>query len=57
LHGVVTPLQPAGAGVVARPTLAPANWSFSSALITNSVFFGVIPSAARRWKNVAKAAS
>ena len=44
VHGVVTPSQPAGVGSVARPTFAPANWSFSSALITNSVFAGVMPS-------------
>jgi hypothetical protein len=42
---------------VAGPTLAPSNWSFSSALITNSVFFGVMPSADRRLKNVLNAAS
>ena len=42
---------------VARPTFAPANWSFSSALITNSVFLGVMPSAARRSKNFWNAAS
>ena len=53
----VTPSQPAGVGWVARPTFAPANWSFSSALITNTVLAGVMPSAARRWKNVLNALS
>jgi hypothetical protein len=42
---------------VTRPTFAPANWSFSSALIMNSVFAGVMPSAARRWKKVLNALS
>jgi hypothetical protein len=51
----VAPSQPAGLGVRARPTLAPATWSPSSALTTNRVFFGVIPSAASRLKNVPNA--
>ena len=53
----MTPSQPAGVGSLTRPTFAPANWSFSSALIMNSVFAGVMPSAASRWKNVLKALS
>src|SRR5262245_52080290 len=52
-----TPLHPAGLGSILRPTFAPANWSFSSALITNNVLLGVIPSAARRSKNVLNAVS
>ncbi len=56
-HGVVTPSHPAGVGSTARPTFAPSNWSFSSALMRNSVLAGVMPAAASRWKNVAKAAS
>jgi hypothetical protein len=44
-------------GSVARPTFAPANWSFSSAPITNSVFAGVMPSSARRWNHCPNAVS
>jgi hypothetical protein len=43
-------------GWTARPTFAPAKWSPSSALKRNSVFAGVMPSSASRWKNVANAA-
>jgi hypothetical protein len=52
---VVTPSQLAGVGWMARPTLAPATWSPSSEESSNSVFFGVMPSAASRWKNVPNA--
>ena len=51
----VAPSQLAGVGWIARPTLAPASWSPSSELTTNSVFFAVIPSAASRWKKVPNA--
>ena len=51
----VAPSQLAGVGWMARPTLAPASWSPSSELSTNSVFDGVMPSAARRWKKEPKA--
>ncbi len=57
VHGTVTPSQPAGVGVIARPALAPANWSFSSALIRYSVFAGVMPSCCSRSKNFSNAAS
>ncbi len=49
--------QPAGVGWIARPTFAPSNWSFSSALNTNSVLLWSMPDAARRAKNVWNAAS
>ena len=51
----VAPSQFAGVGWIARPTLAPASWSPSSALRMNNVLVGVMPSAARRWKNVPNA--
>ena len=51
----VAPSQLAGVGWTARPTFAPASWSPSSELSTNSVFSGVMPSAASRLKNVPKA--
>ena len=45
VHGVVTPSHPAGDGG------PPTKWSFSSAVTTNSVFAGVIPSRVSRSKN------
>jgi hypothetical protein len=51
----VAPLQPAGVGLIARPTFAPASWSPSSGVMTNSEFLAVMPSAASRLKNVANA--
>jgi len=48
----LAPSQLSGVGWMARPTLAPTSWSPSSELKMNSVFFGVIPSDARRWKKV-----
>ena len=51
----VAPSQLTGVGWIARPTFAPASWSPSSELKTNSVFLDVMPSAARRWKKVPKA--
>ena len=51
----VAPSQLDGVGWIARPTFAPATWSPSSELRMNSVFCEVIPSAARRWKNVPNA--
>ena len=53
---MVTPSQLAGVGWMARPTLAPATWSPSSELSSNSVLAGVMPSAASRLKNVPNAA-
>ncbi len=50
-QGVVTPSHP---GLAGSP---PTKWSPSSSLNTNSVLSGVMPSDARRSKNVAKAAS
>jgi len=41
---------------MARPTLAPASWSPSSELSSNSVLEVLMPSAASRWKNVPNAA-
>ena len=51
----VAPSQLAGVGWMARPTFAPASWSPSSELSRNSVFCAVMPSAARRLKNVPNA--
>ena len=56
LPDTVTPSQLAGVGWMARPTLAPASWSPSSELSTNSVLAGVMPSAASRWKKAPNAA-
>jgi hypothetical protein len=51
----VAPLPLAGVGWTARPTLAPAWRSPSSELMANSVFLGVIPSAASRLKKMPQA--
>jgi len=53
VQGVVTPSHPGGTACCTDP----AKWSFSSAVMTNSVLSLVIPSAARRAKNLLKAAS
>ena len=51
----MAPAVPVQVGVTERPTLAPAKWSPSSAVMTNSVLLLLMPSSASRWKKVANA--